>query len=151
MRDIMKVILLQDVLHLGRKNEVKEVSAGYARNFLFPRKLATLADENTLASRASAQEKEEQKKLGELKKYQEIVERMKSLALSFQIKIGEKGRAFGSVTVTKIAEALKKQGIRVEKDWILLEESIKTAGEKTVQIRFPLAVVGEIKIIIQAE
>ncbi len=136
---------------MGRKYDIKEVSGGYARNFLLPRGLARPATDAAIADLAAHKERDERKKTDERRGLQAAVARLKNMTLSFRIKIGEKGRAFGSVTAQKIADALKEQGIAADKDWILLEEPIKTTGEKTVPIHFPHGVSGEIKLIVEAE
>ncbi len=147
----MKVILLQDVPTLGRKNEVKEVSGGYARNFLFPRKLAESATDASLQALAAKKAGQEEGRAQEEKKYRIAAEKLKNITISFRVKMGEKGKAFGSVGAAKIQEALASQGIEVEKDWIALDEPIKTMGEKTVSLRFPHGIPGEIKINVESE
>lgn len=147
----MKVILLQNIPALGKRNDVKDVSDGYARNFLFPRNLAKFVTEPALKVLAIQKTKEEKEKSEEYQKYKVIAEKLKEIILTFKVKIGEKGRAFGSVTPLKIKEALKKQGVEVEKDWILLEESIKTTGESMVKIKLPQGLVGEVKVLVEKE
>lgn len=147
----MKVILLQDIPKLGQKSEVKEVSDGYARNFLLAKNLAKPATPEALKTLESQKRKEEQERSEEFQKYKASVDKLKSLALNFKVKIGAKGRAFGSVTAAKIQEALGKQGIKVERDWIALEESIKTSGEHSVEVKFPNNLVGKVKIVVEAE
>lgn len=147
----MKVILLQDIEGVGRKNEVKNVADGYARNFLFPRKLAKVATKEALATLAAVKMREEKERAKEYQKYKAFAEKLGSLVLNFKVKMGEKGRAFGSITAAKIQDALKEKGVQVEKDWILLEEPIKTAGEKKVKIAFPQEIQGEVRIIVEAE
>ena len=147
----MKVILLADVPALGRKDEVKEVSGGYARNFLLPRRLAEPATDAAISKLGAKKTAAEHKKSQELTEHQSAAEKLKSIALSFRVKLGEKGKAFGSVNAAKIQEALARQGIRVEKDWIVQDEPIKTTGEKTVSIQFPHHIKGEVKIVIQPE
>lgn len=147
----MKIILLDDLPPLGRKNDVKEVSNGYARNFLFPKKLAKLATPEALKELTSQKEREERKKSEEYQKYNALAERLKPLVLTFKVKVGEKGRTFGSITVVKIHEALKKEGIEAKKEWIELEEPIKTTGEHMVKVKFPHGLEGEIKIKVEAE
>ena len=164
----MKVVFIQDAPNVGRKNEVKDVADGYARNFLFPQNLAKPATEQALKAISAEKAREEREKSEEYQKYKALVDKLKSLTLTFKVRIvprptkvgrdpgpeglgREKGRAFGSVTAVKIRDALKKQGIEVEKDWILLEESIKTSGEKMVKIRLPQEFVGEVKVIVEAE
>ena len=146
----MKVILLQDVRSVGRKNEVKEVSPGFARNFLFSKKTAIPATEENLRKLTSQKEQKEKTLSRETEKYQDLAEKLKSQVLEFKIKVGEKGKAFGSITSSKIAEALQKKGIEIEKEW-LPEEHIKSTGEKTVKIKFPHNVTGEIRVRIEAE
>lgn len=147
----MKVILLQDVPALGRKNEVKEVSGGYARNFLLPRHLAEVATDAAVASLTAKKARDKQVKSDEERKYTATADKLKTVALSFRVKIGEKGKAFGSVSAIKIQEALQKQGIHVERDWIMLDAPIKSTGEKIIDIKFPHDTKGEVKIIIEAE
>ncbi len=146
----MKVILLQDVRNVGRKNEVKEVSPGFARNFLFSKKAAIPATEENLRKLASSKEQKEKSLSRETQKYREMAEKLKSLVLEFKIKVGEKGQAFGSITSAKLTEALRKKGIDIEKEW-LPEEHIKSTGEKTVKIEFPYGIIGEVKVRIEAE
>lgn len=147
----MKIILLQDVSKVGRKNEVKEVSDGYARNFLFAKNLAKPASAENIKSLESQKIKEENKKSEEYQRYNNLVGKLENISLHFKVKMGEKGRAFGSVTPLKITEALEKQGVGVEKDWILLEDSIKTTGEQKVKIKLPQGLMGEVKILVEAE
>lgn len=150
-RKALKIILLQDVPHLGRKYDVKDVSDGYARNFLFPRKLAQPATADALKSLDAKKMRAEKEKSEEYQKYQALAEKLKSLTLTFKVKMGEKGRAFGSVTAVKIRDALKKEKIEVEKEWVDLKEGIKTTGEHTVKIKFPQGVAGEVKITVEKE
>ena|SRR3989344_3795877 len=147
----MKIILLQDIPKVGRKNEVKEVSDGYARNFLFARNLAKPATPENVKTLENQKVKEEREKSVEYQKYKILAERLKDIILNFKVKTGGKGRTFGSVTPLKIKEALKKQGIEVEKDWVLLKESIKTTGEHKVKIKLPQGSAGELKVIVEAE
>lgn len=147
----MKVILLQNIPKLGSKNEVLGVSDGYARNFLFPRKLAKFADPATLRQLTLKQALVLEKRDDDLEKYRQIVEKLKSLVLKFSVKIGKKGRAFGSITAIKIRDALLKHGITVAKESIGLSEPIKTAGEHRVSIKFPRELRGEVKIVVETE
>lgn len=147
----MKVILWKDVPALGRKNDVKEVSGGYARNFLLPQKLAQLATDAAITLLAAKKERGEREKMEDEQKYKIAAEKLKTAVISFKVKMGEKGKAFGSITAAKISDAMKKQGIAVEKEWIVLDEPIKTTGERAIEIKFPHGIVGEAKIIVEAE
>lgn len=147
----MKIILLKDIPALGKKNEVKEVSGGYARNFLLPQKLAEPATDAAISALAAKKAHDEREKSEEENKYNAAAEKLKTAVMSLKVKMGEKGKAFGSVTAQKIADALKKQGVAVEKEWIALAEPIKTIGEHAIEIKFPHGIVGETKIIVEAE
>ncbi|MFY9462716.1 MAG: 50S ribosomal protein L9 [Candidatus Sungiibacteriota bacterium] len=147
----MKVILLQDVAALGRKGDIKDTSDGYARNFLLPRKLAAPATVGAVQMITEDKTRREQEQLKHTAIYQVIAEKLKNTPITLKTKIGEKGKAFGSVTAVKIRDALKKQGIAVEKEWIAIDDPIKTMGEHTVEIKFPHGIIGEIKVIVKAE
>lgn len=147
----MKIILLQDIPKQGHKNEVKNVSAGYARNFLFPRNLAKPATEAALKTLAEQKAREAREKSEEYQKYKAMAEKMKSLTLTLKIKVGERGRAFGSVTAVKIRDALKKQGVEIEKEWIELDEPIKTTGEHIVKVKLPQNATETVKVVVAAE
>lgn len=146
----MKVILTQDIPKVGKKHEVKEVSPGFARNFLFPKHVAVHATEENLRKLFSQKEQKEKSHSLELQRYQEMAEKLKSLMLEFKIKVGEKGQAFGSLNSSKITEALRQKGIEIDKEW-LEEEHIKSTGEKLIKIKFPHGIEGEVKIKIEAE
>ena len=134
----MKVILLKDVKGTGKKGEVKEVSDGYARNFLLPKKMAKVADNQAV------------KELKEQKEYEEAVElgdKMKEMNIEIYSKAGEGGRLFGSITAKEIAEQLKKQkGIAVDKRKILLNEPIRVLGSRFVEIKIHQKVVTKIRV-----
>lgn len=180
----MKIILLQDILHLGRKYDVKDAADGYGRNFLIPRNLAKPATEAALRELTILKAREERGRSEEYQKYKAMAEKLRPIVLQFKLKVGERGkktgglfagslpteaskasvmqkrsqgvseggnRAFGSVTAVKIRDALQKQGIPVEKDWVLLEEPIKTTGEREVEIKFPQEINGKVKVVVEAE
>lgn len=147
----MKVILLKDIPTVGRARDIKNVSDGYARNFLLPRNLAVPATDAALAEAAARRAGQEHAKSAEEKIYRDYAERMKTVTLSFKTKMGEKGKAFGSIGAAAIRDALKKHGIEADKDWIALDEPIKTAGEKKIAIKFPHGIMGEATIVIEPE
>ena len=143
----MKVILLKDVKGTGKKNEVKEVSDGYARNYLLPKKLAVPADNTNMKE---LNEKNKSKELKAQKEYEEAVElgdKMKEMNIEIYSKAGEGGRLFGSITAKEIAEQLKKQkGIAVDKRKILLNEPIRVLGSRFVEIKIHQKVVTKIRV-----
>ena len=147
----MKVILLEDTKGLGKKFDIKEVKDGYVRNFLLPKKLVQIATKTTLAQLKIQKESEEKaiaKLLGELEK---IVDALKKEVLIFQLKVGDKGEVFGSVSVDKIIESLKAKGFEIKKEQIDLETPIKSLGEHVINIRLDREVKGTIKVKIEAE
>jgi large subunit ribosomal protein L9 len=143
----MKVIFQQDVKGQGKKGELAEVSEGYARNYLLPRKLAIPATADNLnamklkeQAKAAMIEKEKQQAL-------EHAEKLKSCEVTVKAKSGGKGKLFGAVTAMEISEALKSQhGIELEKNRILLTEHIKTYGTFEVKCKLGHEISGTIKI-----
>lgn len=147
----MRVLLLQDIPALGKKNDVKEVSGGYARNFLLPRKLAEPATERAMREAVLHKARKEKQAEEQRERFIESAEKMKNMTLSFKMKMGERGKAFGSVSAAKIANALKKQGVPVEKNWVALDEPIKTSGEHIISVTFPHGGEGKIKVVVEPE
>jgi large subunit ribosomal protein L9 len=147
----MKVILLQDIPSLGRKSDVKDVSDGYARNFLLPRRMAAPATDAALGAISADKSRRERERAAEIAIYTSLVERLRGMTLILKTKVGEKGKAFGAITPTKIRDALKKEGIAVEKEWLVAGEPIKTTGEHAVAVRFPHDIAGKIKVMVQSE
>lgn len=147
----MRVILQQDIPQVGRKYDIKDVKDGYARNFLLPQKLVVVANEERIGEMRRREVEAKKRKEKEVKGFRELAERLASMAVTIQTRIGEKGVAFGSVSRKDIADELKKQGITVEDDWVGLEEPIKTTGEHTVTLHFPHGIKGEVKVFVEAE
>jgi len=145
----MKVILLQDIKGIGKKYEVKEVADGYARNFLFPKKMATAATPSTLANLEKEKalfEAKRQERIAALKKE---VEKISATPLRFRLKVGKKGEIFGSVSSLDIEKALKNLGVKEAKPE--LEQSLKELGEHKVTVDLGEGVKGEIKVILEKE
>lgn len=147
----MKVILLQDIPALGQKSEVKDVREGYARNFLFTRKLAIAASADRLMHLGQLRASESQRQSKEKEEYAALAEKLKTTELTFKMKMGEKGHAFGSVSEADIQKKLSEKKIRVEKGWIALEEHIKNMGKHEVPIKFPQGVIGSVAVVVEAE
>lgn len=147
----MKVILLQDVEKLGKKFEVKEVADGFAKNHLFPKKMAQPATKNALVWAQTQREiaaKNEEKELIEIQKK---VSALDGREFVMKVKTGEKDQLFESVNSSKIAELLKENGIDADKKQIDLKEPIKELGDWRVKINFPHNLEAEIKITVTAE
>jgi len=144
----MKVILLQNIEKFGHKLEIKEVKRGYARNFLFPRKLAKSANKESMKWLVNQKEIEDKKQATELKKIQLIIEKIDKLELHFPVKVGDKGQLFESINNQKIKEALQEKDIDIKKEQIHLQEPLKELGEFSVKIKFEHNLTGVVKIII---
>ena len=147
----MKVILRQDVPNLGRAGEVKEVKEGYARNYLFPRKLAEELTQGRLKEAQKVEEKRASKKQRDRDAALEAAERLKGLQLTLFARGGEKGKLFGSITVADIAGALQKKGIRVDKRKIEIPQPIKTLGSHRVAVKLHPDIVPVLEIIVEEE
>ncbi|MFH0906874.1 MAG: 50S ribosomal protein L9 [bacterium] len=147
----MKVILLKDVEKVGKKNDVKEVADGYARNFLIPRKLAILASKmevTKLEERKKIQAKQAEE---ELALFQKTADKMDGLELDIFVKVGEDNKLFGAITSTNISDKLKENGFEIEKEQIKLKEPIKELGEYDIIVKFPHNLEVSIKIIVGKE
>ena len=148
----MKVILLQDVKALGKKGEIVNVNDGYARNFILPKKLgleATGKNLNDLKLQKANEEKVAQQILDEAK---ELGKKIEAGKVELAIKIGEGGRAFGSVSSKEIAVAVKEQmGYDIDKKKIQLKDAIKTLGTHTVPVKLHPKVTAELKVIVTEE
>lgn len=148
---IMRVILQKDIPKLGKKGDSKEVSDGYARNFLIKQGLATLANDALLHDIAQHKIALEQKKAKEKKDLEQLSEKISQLKLKTALKISSEGGSFGSVTAAKILELLSKQGIKLEKSDIALDHPIKSLGEHKIKIRLGNETTAEFTLLIEKE
>ncbi|MBR1867507.1 MAG: 50S ribosomal protein L9 [Clostridia bacterium] len=146
----MKVILLADVKGSGKKDQIIEVSDGYARNFLFKKKLAIEATSTEINAVQNKKKAEEFHKAEEIKKWKEIAAKIKGHEVVCAVKCGDNGKVFGSITSKEIAEKLADDGFEVDKKKILLKEPIKNAGSYTVEIKFLPDVVSSVKVKVEA-
>ena len=145
----MKVILKADVKGLGKKGDIINTSDGYARNYLFPKGVATEATEGNLKTQEAFKAKEAKKKAEEADRARELAKRISSLSITISVKTGENGKLFGSITSKDIAEELKLQhGIDIDKKKFALDEAIKTAGEYSVEVKVYPEISAKLKVII---
>ena len=148
----MKIILLENVKSLGKKGDIVEVSNGYARNMLLPKKLgveATPANMNTLKLQNAHQEKVAQENL---EAAQALKEKIDPCSVTIPIKAGENGKVFGSVAAQNIADAAKEQlGLDIDKKKIQLSGPIRELGEQEVAIKLHPQVTANLKVVITAE
>ncbi|MBU1159696.1 50S ribosomal protein L9 [Patescibacteria group bacterium] len=131
----MKIILLQDVLNMGKRYDVKNVSDGYARNFLLPRKLAMVATTQNLQNLEKRKKIAEEKKEKQKKITEENLAELNNKKISISAKSNEKGNLFKGITKQRISEILKeKENIEIAPELIELEKPIKQAGEHEIKI-----------------
>ena len=142
----MKVILLQDVKKMGKKGDVIEASDGYARNYLFPRKLAEEATANALHVVNAKKENERKKKLAELEEAQKLAAELKGKEVSIEAKAGESGRLFGAITNKDVAEVINSQfNLSIDKKKIVVN-TIKVAGTYEVEVKLYPEVSTKMKV-----
>ncbi len=148
----MKVILLQDVKALGKKGEMVEVSDGYARNYILPKKVgieATGANMNDLKLQKANEEKIAKE---QLEAAQQLAKELDELKVVITIKTGEGGRTFGAITGKEISKALEEQcGKKVDKKKIQLNDSIKSVGSFDVAIKLHPKVTAQLKVCVEPE
>ena len=131
----MKVVLLKDVKNIGKRDEILNVSDGYARNFLFPQKLAAEATPGTLKEierKRAAQDAREAERRAEAEAKAAL---LKNKVVNLEVKCGEKGRLYGSVTTAEVAEALERQhGIQVDKRKLDIGDPIREIGMRDITV-----------------
>ncbi len=142
----MKVILLDDVSKVGRRGEVRDVSDGYARNFLIPKKLALSATAGNLKNLDHIKRQQEAK-AGRIKGDAEGLRgRIEALTYEERRQASEEGKLFGSVTAQDIVDFLATQGLKIERRRVHLDEPIKALGEATVAIRVHPEVTAQLRV-----
>ena len=142
----MKLILLQDVENLGLAGEKVSVAAGYARNYLIPRGLADKATPGVLRVLAANKEKIEAKRRDELVAAQATAAKLMEANIEIAMQASEDNQLFGSVTARNIADALAKVGFQIAHTRIVIEETIKSVGEFTVQVKLHHDVIADLKV-----
>ena len=146
----MKVVLLKDVKNMGKRDDIVNVSDGYARNFLFPQKLAAEATPGTLKEierkRAAQDAREAELRTEALAK----AELLKNKVIVLQVKCGEKGRLYGSVTAQEVADALEKQhGIKADKRKIDIGDPIRETGIREISVWLYAGITTKMKLDVQ--
>lgn len=143
----MKVILTQDIKGVGKKDEIINANDGYARNFLFPKKMAVEANKQNMSLLQGRKDSANFKKEQDKEKANEIKEKISKIMLTIKVKSGENGKIFGSITSKEISTELKKQhNIEIDKKKIMLKEAIKEQGTFTIEIKLYEGIIGKLKI-----
>ena len=146
----MKVILLQDVKNYGKKDDVVNVSDGYAFNYLFPRKLAAPATVGVVNE--AAEKKQAQKAREEKAKAQALADKeaLSSATVHVKVRCSENGKVFGSITNREIAEQLNAMGYKVDKRNVVIKEPIKKLGREFVEVKLYQGVVAKVNVVVEA-
>lgn len=143
----MKVILLANVKGTGKAGDIVKVSDGYARNMLFPKGLAKEATAGNIKNLEHQREIAEAEEAARKQEAEKVAKELLEKTLVFKMKIGDNGKLFGSVTSADIVEESKKQfNLELDKKKIVLDQPIKTAGIKEVEIKLHHGVVGVLKV-----
>ena len=148
----MRVILCADVKGQGKKDQIVEVSDGYARNFLFPKKLAIPADSKAINDVKNKEAAKQHKVDVEIQQAKDLAKKLESIVLVFEYAAGPDKKLYGSVTAKDISEELKKKhGIDIDKRKITLSEPIKSFGEFKADVKLYYDVSGKINVLVTSK
>lgn len=148
----MKVILNEDVKHLGEEGDVKNVATGYARNYLLPRNLVVVYNETTAAMFEAKKAEIEARKEVKRQNAKSLKEKLEAAEISIEMPAGSNGKLYGSVTATVVAEALNKLGFEIERKRIEIPGlAIKSVGNYHAIVHLYESAVAEIKIAVKAQ
>jgi large subunit ribosomal protein L9 len=147
----MKVILLNDVKTLGKEGELVEVNDGYARNYLFPRKIAIEANASNMNVYRSRKNAQENKTEREIRHANELKEKLLGVQVVIKAKAGENGKLFGAVTNNDIAVFLNDKGFDIEKKKIILDETIKSLGTYEASVKLYANISAKVKVTVEKE
>ncbi|HVR10398.1 MAG TPA: 50S ribosomal protein L9 [Thermoanaerobaculia bacterium] len=147
----MKVILLSDQRHLGKRGELVEVKPGYGRNYLLPQGLALEATRPNLVAFEQQRAKIDARHAQERAAAEALAAKMKNLRLEIPKRVGETDTLYGSVTATEVAELLERKGFSIDRRRIDLEGGIKTLGDHQVRIELNPEVIAEVTVTVVRE
>jgi large subunit ribosomal protein L9 len=142
----MQVLLLKDVGKVGREGDIVSVADGYARNYLIPRNMAVKAGKGAIDIQKSLQRRRVVRAQAELAECKEVAERIASFSCTISAKVGEDEKLFGSVTASDIADALRKEGLDIDKKKIVLDAPIRNLGIYSVKVRLHPEVESTLKL-----
>ena len=148
----MKVILIRDVPDVGHAGDIKNLADGYARNYLIARGLAVKATPGTLKEYERRRVADASRDARLADRAEALAQRLRGVTLTFEAKAGEKGRLYGSITPTEIAEALEREiGEKFDRRKNILADPIRQIGEHAIPVRLTSDVVAEVKVIVKPE
>lgn len=142
----MRIVLREDVEKLGRRGEVVDVAAGFARNFLLPKGKALPATEGNLKVVERDRRRYAVRQAKDKEEAASVARRLAGISCTIVRKVGENDQLYGSVTASDISECLEKEGIAIDKRRVLLEEPIRALGIYTISVRLHHEVTGEIRV-----
>lgn len=145
----MKVIFLKDVKGQGKKDDIKEVKDGYAENFLIKNGYAIKYSNRSKEILDNQIEDRNEKEKELIKECEEIKKKLESKTYTFKVKSGKEGKVFGSVSSKQISDELNKQGFKIDKKKILIDDALTTLGHHNIKIELHKKVIAEIKIIME--
>lgn len=145
----MKVILQKDVKNLGKVGDLVSVTSGFARNYLFPRRMATEATEKRVKEFAHLKAVAEVKKKKAVAERQELVKKIQGIQVLFRASAGETDKLFGSVTNQDISDELEKQGFSIDRRDIYLEEAIKVLGQHKALVKMGEGIEAELMVTVE--
>ncbi|NLO08780.1 MAG: 50S ribosomal protein L9 [Clostridiales bacterium] len=147
----MEVILMEDVKSLGKKGDIVKVSDGYARNFILPKKLGVEATKQNLYDLKVQKDAEDRRQKEILEEARKLAKKLEASTVKLQIKAGEGGKTFGSISTKEIAAALNEQSdLGLDRKKIQLSEPIKNAGSYTVGVKLHPKVTADLKVVVEA-
>ncbi|HOX39283.1 MAG TPA: 50S ribosomal protein L9 [Candidatus Brocadiia bacterium] len=147
----MKVVLKKNVEDLGRVGEIVNVATGYARNYLFPRRMASVVTKQAMQEAEAARKRQDVLDAAERAKYAGLIERLTDFSCVVTVKANDEGHLFGAVREADIAEVVNLLGIPIEVGQIKLDEPIKILGEYTVPLRFGRELKASIRVVVATE
>jgi large subunit ribosomal protein L9 len=148
----VRVLFLKEVAGTAQAGDVKEVSPGYARNFLFPKHLAVVADDRVVEQIRRREDAAKRRAEKELSDARDVAQRLRKLTVTVYAKTGEGGRLFGSITNSDVAQQLKREaGIDVDKRKIEIDQPIKSLGPHEVRVELHSEITETLKVVVAAQ
>lgn len=147
----MKIVILKDLKELGKKGDIKEVSNGYAQNFLIPQGFGRPATQTVLKDLDKRKQLKQKKNRKQAEKNKEVFKKLEGMSIGVRAKADDKGHLFGSVTADQILQRLKKKGLVIEKNKIKIPEQIKRLGNYKIIVELDSEHKTEIHLIVEAE
>jgi large subunit ribosomal protein L9 len=146
-----KLLLLEDVINLGRSGDIVTVKPGFARNFLVPQKKAVVANKFALRLQARLVEERQKKAEADRKESEAVAAQMAEVQLSTEVKVDAEGHLYGSVAVVDVMKILERAEVIVEKNQIILPHPIKTLGEHEIQLKLKEGVVATLRLTVKSD